>query len=77
MIKKLCLATTGRPKSDSYRRDRNKKLCIRISEEDLKLLQKIADFYDISKTDFIIMKIDEEIDTIKNIERKRRIYEIM
>lgn len=53
--------TTGRPKSGDKREGRNKKLCIRISEIDLKRLAKLSKFYGLTKTDCIIMLINDGI----------------
>ena len=49
--------TTGRPKKFSYREGRKKTLCIRLSEDDLALLDRLSSFYGVTKTDYIIMKI--------------------
>lgn len=50
---------TGRPRRFSDREGRSKKLCIRISEGDLKLVEKGAKMYGMTKTDFVIMCIRE------------------
>ena len=50
---------SGRPKRGSYREGRGRKLCIRISDEDLRKLDKICERYQITKSDFIIMSIKE------------------
>ena len=62
---------TGRPEKDSYRGGRSKKLCIRISDKDLRHLEMISDFYGMSKTDFVISKIDEEIRYISKVRAGR------
>ena len=49
--------TTGRPKKFSSRSGRSKTLCIRISPEDLELLGRLAAFYGMTKTDYLILKI--------------------
>jgi len=59
-----CQATTGRPKKFSYREGRTKKLCIRVSELDLVKLERVCKYYGISKTDFILMSIYDEIGRI-------------
>ena len=61
--------TTGRPKKSSYREGRKRSLCIRLSDQDLKKLEFITDYYGISKTDFLIMKIDDEVHDISRRER--------
>lgn len=61
-------ARTGRPKHGSPREGRSKKLCIRVKEGDLRMLETVAKYYDISKTDFIISAILSEFRAIKNDE---------
>lgn len=56
---------TGRPKSGSYREGRGRKLCIRISEEDLKKLGKVCEYFQMSKSDYVIMSIREGFKTVK------------
>lgn len=51
---------TGRPKDGDCRSGRNRRLCIRLSDSDLKKLTDICDFYQVSKTDFIIDSILSE-----------------
>lgn len=46
--------TTGRAKKGSFRSGRSKKLCIRISEEDLHILGRLAQNYGLTKSDFVI-----------------------
>ena len=58
-------ARTGRPKHGSPREGRSKKLCIRVSESDLRMLEAVANYYYISKTDFIISAISSEFKAIK------------
>ncbi len=58
--------TTGRPKNGSGRAGRNKKLCIRVSESDLRMLEAVSKYYYISKTDFIISAILSEFKAIKS-----------
>lgn len=52
--------TTGRPKRGSHREGRDHKLCIRISDKDLKKLETICSTYYISKSDLLIGLINEE-----------------
>ena len=61
-------ARTGRPRQGSPREGRSKKLCIRVREGDLRMLEAVAKYYDISKTDFIISAILSEFRAIKNDE---------
>lgn len=56
--------TTGRPKKGSERSNRNRKLCIRISDEDLKCLEYVCKKLDITKTDYIILMIRNGVDII-------------
>ena len=53
--------TTGRPKKGNYREGRDKKLCIRISSQDLKRLDFLCKQYDITKSDFVINAIRENV----------------
>ena len=55
---------TGRPETGSPREGRNRKLCIRISDDDLKLLNHICDTFGITKSDYIILSIRNGVDTI-------------
>jgi len=50
---------TGRPKKGDYREGRDKKLCIRVSKDDLNMLERICETYQITKSDYIIMAIKE------------------
>lgn len=50
---------TGRPKSGSYREGRDRKLCIRISEEDIRRLEKLCGYFQMTKSDYVIMSIRE------------------
>ena len=61
---------TGRPKRGSYREGRGRKLCIRVSDEDLKLLKFVCDIYGITKSDFVIWTIREEVRMIGKEDRK-------
>lgn len=50
---------TGRAKTLSYRQGRSKKLCIRVSERDLKRLELLTNFYGMTKTDYILSCIED------------------
>lgn len=50
---------TGRPKRGSYREGRDRKICIRIGEEDLKRLEKVSGYFQMTKSDYLIMCIRE------------------
>ena len=50
---------TGRPEKGSYREGRDKKLCVRVSDSDINMLNRICEAYQITKSDFIIMSIKE------------------
>lgn len=56
---------TGRPKKGSNRSGRNRKLCIRLSDDDLKKLNFICNRLDITKTDFIVQMIHKGVDMIR------------
>ena len=51
---------TGRAKKYTERSNREKQLCIRISETDLKMLNRICKKYGVTKTDFLIGCIREK-----------------
>jgi len=51
--------TTGRPHSGSYREGRDKKLCIRVSDDDIFMLNKVCESLGMTKSDFIIMSISD------------------
>ena len=51
----------GRPKNGSYRQGRDCKLCIRLSSNDLRKLNKLCDIYSITKADFIIKSINDAL----------------
>ena len=59
--------TTGRPKKGNYREGRERKLCIRISVEDLKKLNYICKHYQITKSDFIIDAIKSGFKEVKEL----------
>jgi len=61
---------TGRPKKASYREGRTRQLNIRLSDEDLYHLEKLADFYGVTKTDYILMKIDEGLLEMRKLEKE-------
>lgn len=50
--------TTGRPKKFNYRSGRDHKICIRVSEIDIRKLEKLCEFYGVTKTDFLISQIE-------------------
>lgn len=60
-------ATTGRPKKGDQREGRGRKLCIRISDSDLKKLEKVCSEYGISKTDFLISAIEDAYFRVKKL----------
>ena len=55
---------TGRPKKGSYREGRNRKLCIRTDDETIKKLNFVCNYYGITKSDFIIEAINQEVNSI-------------
>lgn len=55
---------TGRPKKGSERSGRNCKLCIRLSDEDLKDLEFVCNSFGITKTDYILTMIRKGVDSI-------------
>lgn len=63
--------TTGRPKKASYREGRNRQLNIRLSERDLKNLDKLASFYGVTRTDYILWSIDNGLKEMREIEEER------
>jgi len=65
-------ARTGRAKRGSYRQGRNKKLCIRLSEFDLAKLNRLCDYYGMTKADIIINAIDEACEGVSRRERRVR-----
>lgn len=62
--------TTGRPKKHSNRSGRDRKICIRVSDIDIRKLEKLCVFYDTTKTDFIIAMIDNYYMRMKREQRK-------
>jgi hypothetical protein len=72
MIKYVENATTGRPKKMSYRSGRNKKLCIRVSDDDLKRLEYVAHFYNKSKSDIILLEIERSYYEAKKLENEMK-----
>jgi len=63
---------TGRPKDGSYRQGRNKKLCIRLSDGDLRKLEEVCNYYYISKSDFLIDAITSAFKEVKRGEKERK-----
>lgn len=55
---------TGRPELGSHREGRNRKLCIRISDDDLQRLNYICETFGITKSDYIIGAIRNGVDMI-------------
>ena len=53
------LPKTGRPKKLSEREGRDRQLCIRISNRDLRKLNDICSHMAVTKTDFLTMCIQE------------------
>ena len=51
--------TTGRPKKGSHREGRDRKLCIRVDDDTIRKLEKVASYYGMTKSDLIIFSIDE------------------
>lgn len=67
--------TTGRPKKLNYRSGRDKKLCIRLSDRDLRMLNKVSEFFGMTKTDFLIERIwygVKEMERISRLNSERR-----
>ena len=50
---------TGRPSAGSYREGRGKKLCIRVSDDDIYRLNKLCNHFQMTKSDYLIMCIRE------------------
>jgi len=50
--------TTGRPKKFDDRSGRDRKICIRISERDIRKLERLREYYGLTKTDFLISQIE-------------------
>ena len=72
MVEPSGRAKTGRPKKASYRENRTCQLNIRLSEDDMRHLSTLADFYGMTKTDYILMKIDEGLIEMKRIKRRTK-----
>lgn len=58
--------TTGRPGRGNYREGRNKKICIRVSEEDIFMLNRVCNSLGMTKSDFIISSIRDAFFCIKH-----------
>lgn len=61
--------TTGRPKRGNYREGRDKKICIRVSEEDIFMLNRICDSFGMTKGDFIISSIRDAFYRVGEMKR--------
>ena len=61
--------TTGRPKKGDSREGRTKQLSIRLSDSDLRDLNRLASFYGVTKTDYILMMIEEGMKDMRKYER--------
>ena len=61
---------TGRPKKGSYREGRCRKMCVRMSEIDIRKLNYICSYYGITKSDFVASSIEEEVMRIRRREEK-------
>lgn len=63
---------SGRPKKSEARERRDKKLCIRISMDDLERLNAICSTYGITKTDYILSTIAADAERIKRGSKNER-----
>lgn len=62
--------TTGRPKKFDDRSGRNRKICIRVSEFDIRKLDLLCEFYGLTKTDFIISQIENAYYRMRRMEKE-------
>lgn len=60
--------TTGRPKKASYREGRKRQINIRLSDDDIRHLDKLALYYGLTRTDLILYLVEENL---KEIRRKK------
>lgn len=67
--------TTGRPKKGSYRENRKEGLYIRVSRDDLKKLDAVCEALCITRTDYILTKIDIDYERMIHVWRKEKTRE--
>lgn len=63
--------TTGRPKKGSYRERRNCSIYIRASGDDLMKLDAICKELGITRTDYILSKIDIDYERMAYVRKER------
>lgn len=63
--------TTGRPKKGSYRESRNYGIYIRASGDDLMKLDAICKMLGITRTDYILSKIDIDYERMAYVKKER------
>lgn len=62
--------TTGRPKKYDVRSGRDHKICIRVSSVDIRRLEKLCEYYGMTKTDIIIQAIANQYEVIRREEKE-------
>ena len=62
--------TTGRPKRGSYRERRNRGLYIRVTGDDLIKLDKLCEILGITRTDYILSKIEMDYERMIYVRKK-------